>query len=742
MSPSAATAARAPSDNAGPAWPAGRAPAFAFARPPSGPKAQAALRDRLSAGELTGTPMEGPMIDALLALLDRRGRLPDAQTLAHALPHLTREVDAETVLDVCARLGLAGDRLSAHAARIDPTALPGLLLPSRPDDAPALLDLDAAGRLTATPLSGGPARTLPRGRIDVLLFRDAPAATAAAPGRSWLRGVAMRFRGDLSGLLRLTMAMNLLLIVVSLSVMTIYDRVLPTRSYDTLAWLAGGVAAAFALELTLRRWRARSIGRLAARFEYILSTELFAKVASLPAEKVVDAPVGDQMMRLRRFEGLRDLIAGPLSAVALEAPSVLLFSAALAWLGGPIALVPLALIVVYGLLAALHMPGLRRATQEAGRAQAEQSRLALDAVSNLVRIRELDCAQAVEHRLDEGALAAARAKRAAQEAQRRFASLAAAAPPLTGGGAALFGAWLVMQGAMTSGALIAAMILIWRVIMPVQQAMLLLARFGDVARTVDQIDRLMAMPSERVEAPGAVRRVVRGRLSCEGASFRYKGAPAPALLGASFELQPGRLAAVIGPSGAGKTTLLRLLSGLAAAQSGSVRLDGLNLRQWEPSALRGAMSFVPHAPALFHGTVAQNLRLSAPDAPLAALEALAEELGALEMIRALPQRFETRLDETAKARLPRGLSQSLALIRGFLPAPKVLLLDEPSQALSPRQEDAFLAALAARRGRMTVVMSTHRPSHMRLADVVLRLRDGRLSEDAAPSAPQVPETAR
>ncbi|MEM1313716.1 MAG: ATP-binding cassette domain-containing protein [Pseudomonadota bacterium] len=681
--------------------------------------------------------MAGPMVDALLALLDRRGRLPTPRSLAHALPHLQETMDAEALLDVCARFGLEGRRVLMPANLIDPASLPGLLLPADPNGAPALLHAagpEGADALMVQPLDGRPAVRAPRGRLETLVFRDAAGDVPPSRDRSWLRATALRFRPEIAGLLRLTFAMNALLIAASLSVMMIYDRVLPARAYDTLAWLAAAVAGALAVELTLRRRRAQGIGRLAARIEYLLSTELFAKVASLPGEQVIDAPAGDQLMRLRRFESLRDLVAGPLSAVALEGPSVLLFSAALAWLGGPIALVPLALILVYGVVAATQLPTLRRATERAGRSQAEQGRRTLDAAANLSRIRELRCADEIGRRLDEGALEAARAKRAAQEAQRRFSALAAAAPPLAGGGAALFGAWLAMQGVMTTGALIAAMILIWRVIMPVQQAMLLLARFGDVSRTVEQIDRLMTMPSEPVEAPGAVTRVARGRLSCEGASYRHRGAASPAVLGASFEVEPGQIVALVGASGSGKTTLLRLLAGTLAAQAGTVRLDGLNLRQWEPSALRCAVASTAHAPTLFHGSVAQNLRLADPGAPMTALERTAEELGSLEMIRALPQGFETRLDEAAQARLPRGLRQAIALGQALLREPSVLLLDEPAQALSPDQETAFLAALERRRGRMTVVMSTHRPSHMRLADRVLRMTAGRVAEQPVPAA--------
>jgi len=479
-----------------------------------------------------------------------------------------------------------------------------------------------------------------------------------------------------------------------------------------------------------RRRRALGVGRIAARVEYILATELFAMVASLPSGKLEGAPALDQLMRLKRYESLRDLIAGPLSAVALEAPSLLLFATALVWLGGPIVLAPLALIAIYAVLAAIHLPRLKRATRAAGGAQSRQSRRTLDAVVGLQRIRELGCGAEIARRLDEDALAAARAKRAAQEAQRRFSALAAAAPPLAGGGAALFGAWLVMQGVMTSGSLIAAMILIWRVIMPLQQAMLLLSRFGDVSRMVDQIDRLMAMPSEPARAPGALRRVVRGRLTCEGASFRHRDGPSPAVLGATFSIAPGELTAVTGPSGSGKTTLLRLMSGQLAAQSGSVALDGLNLRQWEPAALRASAAFASHFPTLFHGTVAQNLKLAAPGAPIATLERVADELEALDMIRALPDGMNTRLDEAAQAHLPRGLRQAIGLAQALLRDTKVLLLDEPAQAMSSRQEAAFLGALEARRGRVTIVMSTHRPSHVARADKVLTMLAGRVEAKA------------
>ncbi|MEO1201000.1 MAG: ATP-binding cassette domain-containing protein, partial [Pseudomonadota bacterium] len=524
---------------------------------------------------------------------------------------------------------------------------------------------------------------------------------------------------------------NLMVIAISLAVMAIYDKVLPAQAMDTLLAIVAGVGIAFVAELWLRRIRARIIGHLAGRLEYLIGCGIFAKLIALPLDMVASVPLGSQISRLKQFETVRDLVAGALITVGLELPFVVLFAGVLFLVGGPLGFIPLALIAIYALIAAMIFPVIRRLSADASDQRSEQYRLALNTLTNLRTIRSLGCERLWLDRIGRMATDAARAKRRAQEANRFLSALSAATLPITGGATVILGAHLVMNEALTVGGLIACMIIIWRVITPIQQGMLLLSRYADLSRLVTQLDRLMRLQEERSN-DDVQPHAVTGAIRLDRATFRYQRTIEPTLLGLTLSITPGELVAVSGSSGAGKSTLLRLILNLYQPQSGAVSIDGMNIRQLPVSTLRAAIGYVPQNPNFFHGTIAQNLRLAAPAARDADLNAVADELGMLPAINDLSQGFESRLDEFEQTHMAGGLRQQLAIMQALLRKPRILLLDEPVKALDPEAEHAFLDALLRRRGTTTIVMVTHRPSHIRMADRSIVLERGQIAHDGPP----------
>jgi ATP-binding cassette subfamily C protein/ATP-binding cassette subfamily C protein LapB len=200
--------------------------------------------------------------------------------------------------------------------------------------------------------------------------------------------------------------------------------------------------------------------------------------------------------------------------------------------------------------------------------------------------------------------------------------------------------------------------------------------------------------------------------------------------------------AITGAEGAGKSTLLFLIAGLYKPQGGLVRIDGHDVRSFDPAVLRRSIGWVPQSPGLLYGTVAQNLRLARPSATDAELKAAAAEAGVLDAIEALPDGFNTRVGDNHSNRLPRSILLRMALAGALLRNAPILLFDEPVAGLDDDCVKAFTDVITARRGRCTILMATHRPSHIRMADRVLRIRDGQVEELAPPSAPTPPGPLR
>ena len=169
------------------------------------------------------------------------------------------------------------------------------------------------------------------------------------------------------------------------------------------------------------------------------------------------------------------------------------------------------------------------------------------------------------------------------------------------------------------------------------------------------------------------------------------------------------------------------------AHSGSVMIDGLDLRQVDRIQLRQSFAYFPQESRFFHGTVAQNLRLAQPNASDAALVDAAVQADVLKEILALPEGFDTWLDNGAMRNMSAGLRQKLALARLWLRDAPVMLLDEPGSALDGVGDEALERAIQARRGRSTMLIVTHRPSHMRIADRVIVIDRGMIRADGTPS---------
>ena len=290
-----------------------------------------------------------------------------------------------------------------------------------------------------------------------------------------------------------------------------------------------------------------------------------------------------------------------------------------------------------------------------------------------------------------------------------------------------------MNGTLSLGALIAVMAVVWRVLGPVQMVFLSLYRIRSTIGTIRQIDKLVKIRRER--EPGRITDAgtkIDGNLSLSGICFRYAGRLELAIKGVSFDVRPGEFVVLVGSSGAGKSTLLKIILGLYQPQSGSVRVGELDLRQIDTAEVRHTVSFLGQDPTFFYGTVAQNMRLVAPDATDDELVRSLSMVGIKPGDPALPEGMETRINAKNRRSMSLSFIQRLAVARAFLRNAPIILLDEPANHLDREGDEALLRLIARCRGKSTIVMSTARPSHMRLADRVIVLHDGALAAQGKP----------
>jgi ATP-binding cassette subfamily C protein len=282
-------------------------------------------------------------------------------------------------------------------------------------------------------------------------------------------------------------------------------------------------------------------------------------------------------------------------------------------------------------------------------------------------------------------------------------------------------AWIVLQGELTAGAMIAGSILMGRALQPIEQ---IVAQWPLVTRRTEARARLSDLlahvppPRPRTPLPRPA-----ARLEVAGVTLLPPGESTPVLRGLSFTLGPGQALGVIGPSGAGKSSLARALTGLWHPNAGSIRLDGATPDQFDPDVYGRLIGHLPQRVALFEGTIAENIaRLGQPDE--AALIAAARTANAHDMILRLPQGYDTKID-AAGGRLSGGQMQRIALARALYGNPVLLILDEPNSNLDNEGSLAVNAAIRAHKaaGGAALVMA-HRPAAIQDCDLLLVLEDG------------------
>lgn len=662
----------------------------------------------------------------LPVLLRSLGWTGDTRHLAEALPHFGGPLDVTGLRRVMADLGYRSVVRRTSMRRLRDHEVPCLFLP---DGRHACVVVDREGQaLTMFNGSGVQEGRPPRVSGTAIVFSpivDPEMATLPTGHTSWLFGILRRFTGQLGLVLFVSAIIALLATAGPLYVMAVYDRVIGSASTVTLVSLLMGVGLAIAGEMVMRSLRARMLARVGARIDVLVGRAVFERLLRLPPATTESSTVGAQVARVKDFETVREFLTGPMAGSVLDVPFSILIIGLVYWLAGPLGLVPTigaAALMTLGLVA---RGGLRRRVGESARAVAARQELALEAVSHHRLLRTTGSVGAWLHRYR---TRSAHAARTTMRTNTYIGMLGAVAHGIViGSGLATlwFGAVMVMGGTITVGGLIAAMILLWRALAPFQASFMVLARSEQVRSSMRQIDRLMDLPPEQADR-STVRPVkgVRGAVGVSRFSMRYSADSEPSLLGITFDVKAGEVVAVVGRNGAGKSTLMKALAGMVRGQTGMVKVDGMDIRRWDPVEYRRAIAYAPDEATVFRGTVAQNILLADASATREQVEEAARIVGLLDDPDALPEGLDTRLGDQQVS--SPSVRTRIALARVLLRQAPIVLLDEPAGGLDATGDAALMNVIQRLKGTSTVFVVTHRPSHVRLADKILELNEGQL----------------
>lgn len=538
-----------------------------------------------------------------------------------------------------------------------------------------------------------------------------------------------------------SLASNLLYLTLPIYTNQIYSRVLYSHSGSTLAVLTAGALVVFLLSALLDHFRAEVLQNFSIAFDRYLASSTFAALFDL----VVRRMGGAHAQALRDLDTVRYALAGQAVGVLFDLPWMPLFLIILFIIDPWIGALTLVGGIILLILAVLQDRATHSALKEASNAAIKSYSFTDAALRNAEVVRALGMLPTLgaawahfrHTSLNMGQVASQRGSFYGNAI--KFVRMVIQIATIG------LGAWLVIEGTISSAILFANMILASRALAPLDRVVGSWKGLFEAAQAYRRLEKVLGdyeapVPATQLPTP-------KGRINFEGVSFAPAGAPALILSGVTCTILPGDMVGVIGPSGAGKSTLLRLMVGIWKPTSGTVRLDGADVYSWERGDFGQQVAYQPQDTELFAGTVRNNICRFQLDAKDEDVVRAAQAAGAHELILRLSKGYDTQLGEGGSV-LSAGQRQRVGLARTLYGDPKVIVLDEPNANLDADGEAALAEAIKGLKERgATIVMVSHKPSVLAQADKLMLIRNGRIEmlgpreevlRAMAPPAPAVP----
>ena len=544
-------------------------------------------------------------------------------------------------------------------------------------------------------------------------------------GRDWFKARFWENRTLYTEVGVASMMINTFAIASSIFIMNVYDRVVPNNAFETLWALAAGIMIVYFFDLLLKNLRAHFLDHAGRRADVKISAALFEQMLGMTMT-ARPASAGVLASNMKEFETLRDFFTSASIVTLIDLPFVFLFIGIIGLIGGPIAFVPLAGIpLIIGMGFILQKP-LEKVIKQSLNESALKNALLFETIIGLETIKTQAAEGHSQRSWEELSDKAARTAVKSRQISAFSQNWALFIQQMVSVWIVIVGVFLISDGAMSMGALIACVILSGRAMAPLAQVAGLMTRFSQSKTALEQLDALMKKPVERPAKKTFISMPhMQGRVELRDVIFHYPEQQVPALNNLSFIIEPGDRVGVIGAVGSGKTTIERLLLNLYQPDSGSVQIDGTDVQQIDPGDLRRNVGTVQQSPQLFFGSVRQNITMGHETAPDRAVLRAAELSGVMEFLGDSTAGLDTQVGERGEA-LSGGQRQAVAIARSLLYDPPIMILDEPTASMDPASENRLKKRLKTICEGKTTILITHKGAMLDLVDKLILIDRGRL----------------
>jgi len=682
-----------------------------------------------------------PLLDCLVFLAARFGRTRSAQALVAGLPYDARGMGPQLFCEAAARIAFKTKIVERPWDGIDDAVLPCVALMGS-HEAVVVLSRDALAGQVKLYMPG-------KGEGDVkaadfakaykgfcIFVHPEPEAVVdpvtggemADHKQHWFWSLVRNNRDLYSRVAVAALTINIFGFAGPIFVMNVYDRVIPNAAMQTGWVLSIGVLVVYVFDLTMRMLRGYFVDLAGRKIDVLAARRIYDHVLDM---RLVGRPKssGAFANMLREFESVKEFFTSATMMAFVDLPFAGLFLAFLFFVSPILGLIALGLTILAAVVSYSLQKPLRYLVQKSAEAAEARHGVLVETIFGLETIKAIRADGRFRARYGDYVGESALVGQTSRFFNNLTLNTAIFFQQICSVLMIIAGMYLVSDGQVTLGALIASVMMAGRATAPIAQIAGIISRYHSSRGALATLDRIMAMPVERPANRNFLHRpLLNGGISFDRVMFRYPNAGRDVVDGATFRITAGEKVGIIGRIGSGKSTIARLVMGLYEPTGGSILIDDTDQRQIDPADLRRNFAYIPQDVILFSGSIRDNITASYPHASDAEILEASKAAGVHEFVSRLPQGYDTPVGERGEG-LSGGQRQAIALARALITNPRVLLCDEPTNAMDAQAEDLFSRHIEDQAKDRTLLLITHRHHLLKLVDRLILIDQGKIVAD-------------
>lgn len=543
---------------------------------------------------------------------------------------------------------------------------------------------------------------------------------------SWFIPAIIRYRRELKQVLLMSLIIQIIALATPLFFQVITDKVLVHQATTTLNVIGIGLLTTIIFDSSLNWIRYYLFSHTSSRIDVRLGSQLFGHLSRLPSAYFSVRRVGDSVARVQELENIRNFLTNNSITLILDVLFSFVFIGVMLLYSPRLTLVAMASLPLYAFISYLITPVLRAKLDDKFKKGAENQSFLVESLSGIDTIKSLSLEPSFHKSWDKKLAAYVQSSLRANVISSSAGTFVNAISKLTSLAIMWIGASMVMENEIMIGQLIAFNMLASQVASPIMRIANLWGEFQQVGISMERLgDILNTYPENNIGKVPITQ--MQGEIVLKDLQFKYKIDGKPILKGVNIHIPPNQTIGLVGRSGSGKSTLTKLIQGLYAPSAGAVIIDGLDIASVDPASLRTRIGVVLQENYLFNRSIRENIALAKPVASIEQVIAAAKLAGAHEFIGALPQGYDTIIEERGVS-LSGGQRQRIAIARALITDPKILIFDEATSALDYESEKIIQDNMAKISDGRTVIIIAHRLSAVRHANTIYVMDLGEVKE--------------